>query len=188
MNIAIFGASGRVGRLTAIEALQRGHSVIGVIHSAKSLSMIANNPSITPLMKSRLELRQADVHNAQTVANSIKGCQAVISALGSWGTPSKDIVASGMRTIIPAMKKENINRIVSLTGTEAYDKDDTPDLARRLAHAAASIAAGRILQDGEEHIKAAASETVESFFAQSATSPGFALRSALPATRRATRR
>lgn len=43
-----------------------------------------------------------------------------MSALGSWGTESKDILSSVIVNIIKAMKAEKVSRIISLTGTDAF--------------------------------------------------------------------
>jgi putative NADH-flavin reductase len=161
MNITIFGASGNVGRLTVEEALKRGYSVVGVIHSEKNLSIFADNPSFTPSMLSRLTVQQADIHTAESVVDCIQQSQVVISALGSWGTTTKDIVTTGISNIIPAMEKAGIRRILSLTGAEAYDKGDTPGVMRRLAHTAASLGAGKILQDGEKQITLLRASTLD---------------------------
>jgi putative NADH-flavin reductase len=142
MHIVIFGASGKVGRLAVAEALARGHSVRAFVHQ---------HPDFKP--HPNLHVVQGDIHDAQSVAAAVQGSDAVISALGSWGTKSKDIVSTGMRHIIPAMEHHGVERIVSLTGAEAHDSKDHPDLLRRLTHAGAALAAGRILADGEEHIR-----------------------------------
>lgn len=143
MQITVFGASGRVGRQAVHEALARGHTVVGFVHSNTNFES-----------DDRLRLYQGDIHDADAVAQSLQGSQAVISALGSWGTRTKDIVASATRAIIPAMQAQNISRIVSLTGTEAYASSDIkPSLLRKAAHAAAAVAAAKILRDGEDHIQ-----------------------------------
>lgn len=142
MQITVFGASGKVGRLVVAEALARGHSVVGFTHSHTSFKHHA-----------QLRILQGDVHNSRAVANSLRGSEAVISVLGSWGTPTKDIVAAGIRSIIPAMQAQQISRVVSLTGAEAHDTTDHPMFWRRLSHFGARIAARKILHDGEEHIR-----------------------------------
>lgn len=151
MHITIFGASGKVGRLVVAEALARGHSVTGFVHSHSS---IGNKPN--------LRIYQGDIHTQHDVTTSLQGSQAVISALGSWsswknwntqGSHPKDIVAAGTRSIITAMHAHGISRVISLTGTEAYDMFDAPDILRKTAHLAAHIGAGKILRDGEDHIK-----------------------------------
>lgn len=142
MVIAIFGASGRVGRLVVTEALARGHSVRAFVHHTDNLP---DHPKLVTI--------QGDIHNRQAVTEAVHGSQAVVSALGSWHTPSKDIVATAMRSIIPAMEAGGIDRIISLTGTAAYDISDKPTLLRGCSHLLTRLIANRILADGEEHIK-----------------------------------
>lgn len=142
MRITVFGASGKVGRLVVAEALRRGHHVRAFVHSQTDLD---DDPD--------LSVFQGDVHDQAAVTDAVNGSQAVISTLGSWGTASKDIVSSGMRCIIPAMQQTGIERIVSLTGTDARDAGDRPNILQHLTHSLARIAAGRILHDGEEHIR-----------------------------------
>jgi putative NADH-flavin reductase len=142
MLIVIFGASGKVGRLAVDEALARGHQVRAFVHSHSGLP---SNPQLTII--------RGDIHRSDDVSRAIYGCQAVVSALGSWGTASKDIVSSGMRHIIPAMQAAGVERIISLTGADARDSDDHPTALQHFSHSLARLAAGKILADGEEHIR-----------------------------------
>lgn len=142
MLIVIFGAAGRVGRLVVAEALARGHSVRAFVHQNHDLP---EDPQLT--------IVQGDVHKAADVLSAIHGCQAVVSTLGSWGTPDKDVVSSAMRHIIPAMEQAGMERIISLTGAEAWDDTDRPTLLRRCSRWGAKLIAHRILADGEEHIR-----------------------------------
>ena len=142
MIVTIFGASGKVGRLVVEEALARGHSVRAFVHRTNNF---ADHP--------RLSITQGDVHNPQSVIQAVQGSEAVISTLGSWGSPAKDVVSAAMRTIIPAMESSGVERIISLTGSDAYDTTDEMTLGRRGSHLFAKIVAGKILADGEEHIR-----------------------------------
>jgi putative NADH-flavin reductase len=153
VQITVFGASGKVGRLVVAEALSRGHDVIAFVHRHNALTA---NP--------RLRIAGSDIHSAADVAMSLRGSQGVISCLGSWGTHSKDIVSSGMRQIIPAMQAESISRIVSLTGSGANapaDKDTPITITRRVSHWLADRAAGKVLRDGEHHILLLAQSSLE---------------------------
>jgi putative NADH-flavin reductase len=142
MIITVFGASGRVGRLVVAEAIARGHTVKAFVHRT---NVLGDNPHLT--------IVQGSVHDRRAVAAAVYGSQGVISTLGSWGSPRKDIVSTGMRSIIPAMESAGIERIVSITGSDAYDSTDELTLRRRCSHLFARIAAGKILADGEKHIK-----------------------------------
>jgi putative NADH-flavin reductase len=142
MRIVIFGANGRVGNLVVKEALKRGHKVSAFVHSRSSFDY---NPS--------LKIVKGDIYNPKDVENAVKGSDAVISALGSWGTPKKDILTTGMKNIIPAMQNNKTKRIVSLTGSDALAPGDTKTLIYILSHFTLSRLAPKILKDGETHIK-----------------------------------
>lgn len=141
MRIVIFGATGRVGRLAVAEALARGHEVVAFQRRPEPA---VNHP--------RLRVFTGDIYDSKAVLAVLKGNNAVISALGSWKTPKKDILASGMRSIIPGMHKHGISRIVSLTGADARAPGDTLSPLHRLTHVLIGVFAGKVLRDGEAHI------------------------------------
>ncbi len=140
MNIVIFGASGKVGRLATNEALKRGHHVTAFVHST-SLQPAEN-----------LEIVQGDVKSVENVQTALSGADVVISALGSWGTPSKDILGSAMSVIVPLMQGLGINRIVSLTGNVAFTPHQKPSMAMKIARLGLSLVGSKILRDGEKHL------------------------------------
>lgn len=141
MHIVVFGANGKVGSLVVTQLLAGGHDVRAFIHGASSLP---SHPHLT--------LMQGDIYSSTDVATAISGMDAVISALGSWGTPQKDILHVGMQHIIPAMHTHTITRIISLTGAEARATGDKRGIIHNLMHLFLSITAGKILTDGESHI------------------------------------
>ncbi len=141
MKIVVFGANGKVGSKVVARLLADGHCVRAFIHST---SKLMDHP--------KLELIKGDVHQVGDVRAAVKGSDVVISALGSWGTSSKDILSSGMQTIIPAMKAAKIYRIISLTGAGAQDSVDQPNLLDRLSRPLLLLVAPKILRDGEQHI------------------------------------
>lgn len=141
LRIAIFGASGKVGRLVVDEALARGHEVVAFVHSH-------------PLPEHKnLSTVKGDIYNASEVAAAIKGSDAVICALGSWGTPKKDVVSSGVKNMIPAMQGAGIKRIISLTGHGASAPSDKFELTHEFSRLILLILVAKILKDGELHIK-----------------------------------
>jgi putative NADH-flavin reductase len=141
-RVTVFGANGRVGSLVVKELLAKGIHVTAFVHRAKGMTE-----------SDKLSIIEGDIHDADAVGRAVSGSGAVISALGSWGTPRKDIQRTGMMHIIPAMREHGIQRIVSLTGSEARAEGDALSVIHRLAHFAAAIGAGKILIDGEVHIK-----------------------------------
>lgn len=140
MRMTVFGASGKVGRLVVQEALRRGHQVVAFVHSAQ----------LEPA--EGLTIVKGDIHDASAVAAAIQGSQAVLSSLGSWGTASQDILAAAMSNVIPAMEQGPAKRLVSLTGNIARRPDERLGLVGDSLHAAMSLAAGKVLADGEKHL------------------------------------
>lgn len=143
MQVTVFGANGKVGSKVVEKLLTKNHKVVAFVYKAQNMP---NHPNLTVV--------QGDIHNVTDVSSALKGSQAVVSALGSWGTASKDILTAGMQAIVPAMQSQQITRIISLTGADAWDSTDTPSLFRRLNHFALGLIAPRILRDGEQHIAA----------------------------------
>ena len=142
MNITVFGASGHVGQLVVAELVKRGHTVTAFVHGR------------IPFEKSKqITVITGDVHSKKDVELALKNADAVISTLGSWGTKTKDIVSSAMTNIIPVMEHHNIKRIVTLTGAAIMIDGDKKDVLQSLAHVSFGIVAGKILRDGEDHIK-----------------------------------
>ncbi len=123
--------------------MDAGHDVTAFVHHE---SRLPGNP--------KLKVVQGDIHRRQDVAKAVKGADVVISALGSWGTKSKDIVSSGMANIVPAMQDNKVRRIISLTGADARAEGDSPGLVNRLSHALIKLGPPRkILADSERHIR-----------------------------------
>lgn len=141
MQIVVFGANGKVGSLVVEKLLNDGHFVRAFVHSGSQLPKHKN-----------LQILKGDVKDVESVNNALDGANAVISALGSWGTPTKDIVSTGIRSIILAMQAHNITRVISLTGSGARDLYDKPSLLDRMSCWAIRIAARKIVDDGESHI------------------------------------
>ncbi len=141
MQITVFGANGKVGSKVVAGLLARGHSVKAFVHGTSTLEA-----------STKLTVVQGDIRNAEDVRSAVKGSEVVVSALGSWGTKSKDILSAGMANIIPAMKAWNVKRVVSLTGADARDANDQSKILNTLSHFALSLFASKILQDGEKHI------------------------------------
>lgn len=142
MIITVFGANGKVGQNVVPYALSKHHHVRAFVHSSN------------PFKKNEaLKVIQGDIYDNDTVRRAVNECDAIISALGSWGKPKKDILSSGMENIIPAMEHTGVKRIVSLTGNVAYDPSDNPPLFMRISHSAMSLMAPKIIEDSELHIK-----------------------------------
>lgn len=150
MIVTIFGANGKVGRLVVAEALTRGHSVRAFCHRT---SKLADHP--------QLQICHGDIYDTASVEAAVAGADAVISALGSWGTPLKNILATGVSAIIPSMHLHHVGRIVSLTGADARGPGDNISLVHLLTHRFLAIFTSKVLYDGEEHIRLLAATNLD---------------------------
>lgn len=121
MKLVVFGANGRVGSLVVIELLRCGHNVLAFTHGR---STFPPHP--------KLEIFSGDIYDANSVDRAVRSTDAVVSALGSWGTPKKDILTVGMQHIIPAMQKHGVTRLISLTGTDSNAPGDTRSIIHSL--------------------------------------------------------
>jgi hypothetical protein len=72
MRIVVFGANGLTGRLLTERALGAGHHVAAV----------TRRPAEFPITHERLDVVEADVHDAQAVDRAVEGADVVLSALG----------------------------------------------------------------------------------------------------------
>lgn len=142
MHVVVFGANGNIGHRVVRRLLEKDHTVTAFVHKNASL---ADNPNLL--------IVSGDVTNSDDVTNAIEGTDAVISTLGSWGTKSQDILTSGMKRIIPAMKHHNVSRIISLTGSGVILSNDNVKWYDHLNPLLLRIVAPKILIDGKQHIE-----------------------------------
>lgn len=149
----MFGASGKVGREVVAVALTRGHEVVAFVHR--------HNPFADEAGEAWLRVITGDVSDPAAVSGAIAGSEAVISCLGSWGTKDKNVVSTGMRTIIPAMERAGVRRLVTVTGAGAQWSGDRPGLVERAGHCLLGLAAAKILRDGEEHLRLLAASSLD---------------------------
>lgn len=73
MKIAVFGASGTIGRTIAEEALARGHEVTAIV---RDLARFAHPEKWFAVV-------MGDVLDASSVASAVAGHDVVVSAVGS---------------------------------------------------------------------------------------------------------
>src|SRR3712207_3877578 len=123
MKVAVFGATGKVGRHLVDQALERGDEV----------TVFVRDPSkLTTQRHERLEVVQGDVLDPKDVEQAVVGAGAILSALGHTKTSSKDVLTEGTKNIVAAMKEHGIRRLVSLTGAGVRDPKDEPPLVDRV--------------------------------------------------------
>ena len=141
MQITVYGASGRVGRLLVNDLVAADHKVIVFVHHYNPFGSLSG-----------VSVMSGSVNDKAAVSAAAAGSTILISTLGSWRTTTKTVVATGTAAIIAAAAEHRIDRVITLTGANALYAADKPTLADRLTHRILRLTAPQILQDGEAHL------------------------------------
>ena len=138
MRVAIFGATGKVGKHLLDQALQRGDEVTALVRDPLKLKTQRHE---------RLKVVQGDVLDAKEVEQAVIGTDAVLSALGHTKTLSKDVLSEGIKNIIAAMNKHGVRRLISLTGAGVRDPKDEPKLVDKIIGSLLKLLQRDLLED-----------------------------------------
>ena len=141
MKLVIFGATGKTGIPLVKQTLEAGHEVKAFVRS----------PEKMPVKHERLELIQGDATDPKAVERAVQGVDAVLSALGHAKGSPDDVQTVATRNIVVAMKRHNVERIVSLTGAGVSDPQDRPKLADRVIKFLLKTLQKSVLEDAENH-------------------------------------
>jgi putative NADH-flavin reductase len=100
MKIAIFGATGSVGRLAVEQALEQRHTVTALVRDPEKVETRHEN----------LRLIKGDVLTAADTEETVKDQDAILCILGAG---RKGIIRSeGTKNIIAAMQKSGVKRLI----------------------------------------------------------------------------
>jgi uncharacterized protein len=104
MRIALFGATGRTGRLVLDECLSRGWSVAALVRDARR---IPTRPS--------LAVAEGDARDAAVVARVVEGAEAALCCLAMHdiALPATDF-SDSVKTIVAAARAAGVRRIVAI--------------------------------------------------------------------------
>lgn len=141
-TISVLGATGHIGRQVVTSLLQQGYSVTAFCHG----------PSPFPHHNS-LRIITGDVHQEKDLREAISGSDAIISALGSWHTPTQDILSSATKHLVAIIPRLDIHRLVTLTGADARSPKDHPTIFQQLLRPVFLTIAPMILRDAEDHLQ-----------------------------------
>jgi nucleoside-diphosphate-sugar epimerase len=116
-RLAVFGASGGVGRHVVTDALAPGYEVRAFVRDASKLTVA--DPRLTVIV--------GQLDDADRVGEAITGADAVISALGpdlSRGATGMALV-DGTRMIVTAMENAGVDRYIGMATPSLRDERDT---------------------------------------------------------------
>jgi putative NADH-flavin reductase len=140
MNLAIFGATGKTGQLILQAALAAGHEV----------TVCVRDPSRLTAKRGHFRVVVGDIENHQTVLATLRGSDAVMSAVGG----GDKTLATFSGTVIAAMRQADVSRIVSLIGASIRVPGDRTKLGLTVLHAFMRLFANGMLKDGTRHARA----------------------------------
>jgi putative NADH-flavin reductase len=152
MKIAIFGATGKVGRHLVDQALERGDEVTVFVRDASKLAT---------QRRERLRIVQGDVLVPKDVEQAVVGTGAVLSALGHTKTSSEDVLTEGTKNIVAAMNKHGVRRLISLTGAGVRDPKDEPKLVDRVIGSLLKLLQRDLLEDSIAQARATRESDLE---------------------------
>ena len=115
MNLIIFGATGMVGKQLVQQALFNKHHV----------NAFGRNVYTTDYLETEnLQLVQGALFDEGEVYNAIKGCDAVLSAIGGSIDGTDKTRTLGMKNIIKQMQKAGVKRIIGIGGLGVLNADE----------------------------------------------------------------
>jgi putative NADH-flavin reductase len=126
MKLVVFGATGNVGQRIVVEALSRGHEVVGVVR----------DPDAVKSPDARAKLVKGDATKADDVARVARGADAVVSAISprpnARGLPAPSLSANS-RALIEGLRDAGVKRVLYVGGASSLEVApgkalaDTPD-------------------------------------------------------------
>jgi putative NADH-flavin reductase len=133
LRLAVFGATGRAGRVVVEHALRRGHEV----------GALTRDPTrIRP--HARLRVVGGDVRDPVAVARTLHGADAIVSTLGRQRR-GPDVCTNGMRTVLSTVAGNGPRRLIVLSNYGVADS------RRRTAYVAVSwLLQPAVLRDKEQ--------------------------------------
>jgi uncharacterized protein len=145
MKLIIFGATGMVGKQLVKQALFNGHQV----------KAFGRNVFTEDLPKDdNLELVQGALFDGGQVYHAIKGCDAVLSALGGASDGTDKTRSLGMKNIVTQMEKAAVKRIVAVGGMGVLNAGESGLLIDEEDYPPQYFAVGKEHQKAYEYLKA----------------------------------
>jgi putative NADH-flavin reductase len=124
VRLAIFGATGRIGRHLTELALNAGHEVV----------VLVRDPARLKLNHGRLRVVVGDARDFDRVLEVVQGADAVLSALGPRRNSRADEEAHvvAVQNIVEAMRRTGVRRLVTVLGAAVDFPGDQKGLSDRL--------------------------------------------------------
>jgi putative NADH-flavin reductase len=119
MKLTIFGATGATGTCLVEQAVAVGHDVTAVVRDPARLIVAAQQ---------RLAVVAANVMDPASISPAVAGADAVLTAIGPHGTGHTTVSQDTARSIIQAMQKSGVRRLLAVSGSIVADEGESPYL------------------------------------------------------------
>jgi putative NADH-flavin reductase len=112
-KIALIGASGNIGGRILAEALQRGHSAVGVVRNPEKLEA-----------QPRFQIARGDIANPAELAKQLRGADVVVASV-RW--------ADNASQLLDAVRQSGVPRLIAVIGAGSLEASpgvrviDTPE-------------------------------------------------------------
>ncbi len=136
MHLAVFGATGQLGRHVTEQALARDWTVRAHVRTPDKLGPLAD----------RVDVVAGDLADADSIAAAVAGVDAVVSSVGHARGQDPAVYGDGMRAIVAAMGAHGVRRLVAISGAGLELPGDTTTLGRRIIITLLQLTARRVLE------------------------------------------
>ncbi len=142
MRIALFGATGRTGKIL-LEKL---------IHEGFEINVLVRNPKKLNPFSQKINVIIGDVTNYDNVFQTIESCQAVISAIGYVRGSKSGFQTLAVNHMVKAMNQLQVKRIIVLTGSGVPHKHDVFTIGNWLLTSIIKLVANDRYTDGVNQV------------------------------------
>lgn len=141
MKIALFGATGAVGRECLTQSLEAGHDV----------RVLARSPAKLPeALRSRVDVVEGDGLDAGDVDRTIEGADVVLFAIGVDQHSPEDLCTNSTALILEVMRKHGARRLVWCGGGSNFVEEDVLTFGARFVNLYARLFL-RLRHEDKEH-------------------------------------
>ena len=140
-TIALFGGSGRTGQHFLEQALAQGYAVRALVRT----------PEKVAAQHQQLTLVVGDVLNYDDVRKAVAGADVVVSLFGHVKGSPEWLQTNGTKNIVQAMREQEVERVISLSGGGLPFEKDEPKFADKAIRFIMKVAVPKVLNDAIEH-------------------------------------
>lgn len=154
-DVAVLGATGRTGVPIVDGALGRGHHVRVLVRDG------AKARRVLPVGHEHAEVVEGDALEQDALEQVVAGVDAVVDVTGPVEHGPKDLRGRVIRTLLPAMERHGVTRLLFLTGAGVRVDGDRPKIADRASRGAMQLLQPAILVDGQDAVAAVTCSALE---------------------------